>query len=378
MTSLKGVCVVSPGGWNRQGGIESHARSIATSLRTEQPGVFTEILDSRGDRHLAFAPLYLFWACLRLVGFRLRNRINVVHVQVSERGSFVRKAVVVWLAKRLGLHVVLHHHGAEAIETYATASPRIRKLVHFQTHAADMNVVLGTAWATWLTDELGVPNSRVEIVYNGIPDQPDDPAPVIKDGIFKPVLLAVLSDRKGVGDFLKALAKLKDQGIKFDATIGGGGPHLPRFKKMAEELGIGASCTFPGWIAPGNVPATLAAHDCYVLPSYKEGLPIGILEALRAARAVVTTDVGSISEAIPANSGVTILTPGDIDALADTLAKLATDRANLEREGDAARSLFLQKFTLDIHLKRLLAIYRQITASRTEMAATRSVSTGSN
>lgn len=359
LSVLRGVCVISPGGWTRQGGIEAYARSVVTSLKDFQPGIYADILDSRGSGPLALSPLYVAKAALAMIMLRIRGKIDVAHIQVSERGSFVRKFVLVWVAHLLGLQVVLHHHGAEAIETYATAPSWLKAIVRSLTKTADVNVVLGAPWANWLLDEIGVPKDRVQVLYNGIPDLEGQPEPPSNGDVFRPLLLAVLSDRKGVGEFLRALSELKAHDISFEATVAGGGPDLPRFQKLAVELGIAEQCDFPGWVEPKDVPKTMAQHDCYVLPSYKEGLPIGILEAMRASRPVIATDVGSISEAIPADHGVNLVDPGDVQALTNQLARLAKNPEMRRSEGQAARAIYLEKFTLTRHIKALLSIYKR-------------------
>ena len=357
---VRGVCIVSPGGWHRKGGIESYSRTLATRLPQAFPGMRTYLLDSRGDRHIALSPFFLALAALRLTGLALARRADVAHIQISERGSYLRKGFLVVLARLFRLRVILHHHGAEAIDTYHAGPAALSALMRLVVRAAHMNVVLGSQWRTWLIEELSVAPERVRILYNAIEDLPDAPLPVAggtTGAPFRPILLAVLSDRKGVGDFLTALAALKAGGIPLAATIGGGGPDLPRFRQMAGDLGLGAECDFPGWVAPAEVADALARHDCYVLPSYREGLPVGILEAMRAARPVIATDVGSIAEAIPAGSGVTIVSPGDTAALADALTRLALSAETRRTEGAAARAAYEARFRLSSHLDRLVAIY---------------------
>lgn len=355
--SERGVLVVSPGGWSRHGGIEVYARTIVRNLRDRFPGRNVDLVDSRGEGKAITWPRFVAAAAARLRREGRQGKAGIAHIQVSERASFLRKAVLLRAAKSGGMKVVLHHHGADVIPFWETGGPAARALVRWTTKAADMNVVLGTPWQRWLIDVVGVPAARVTVLYNGIPDlaepQPVDPAPQP----LRPLLLAVLSDRKGCGDYLEALALLRARGVEIRATAAGGGPDLERFKAMAADKGLAECCDFPGWVTPEDVPAMLARHDMYVLPSYREGLPIGILESMRAARPVITTTVGAIPEAFPPGNGINLVQPGDAAAMADLMAGYAADRARLQADGLAARRLFLDRFTLDRHMEQLLAIY---------------------
>lgn len=360
--SDRGVLVVSPGGWSRHGGIEVYARTIVRSLRDRFPDKAVDLVDSRGEGKPASWPRFVAAAAARLRREGRQGLTGIAHIQVSERSSFLRKAILLRAAKSGGMPVVLHHHGADVIPFWDNGGPAARALVRWTTKSADMNVVLGAPWQRWLIDVVGVPADRVEVLYNGIPDLPQPPAPVdTAPQPLRPLLLAVLSDRKGCGDYLEALAQLRARGVEIRATAAGGGADLERFRQMAADKGLADCCDFPGWVQPEDVPAMLARHDLYVLPSYREGLPIGILESMRGARPVITTSVGAIPEAFPPGNGVNLIQPGDPGAMADLMQSYAGDRERLQTDGLAARDLFLHRFTLDRHLEQLLGIYEKVT-----------------
>jgi len=354
----KGVRIIAPGGWTRQGGIESYARAVVLWLRARRPDLSVDLVDSRGEGGPVTWPLRLLPAMARLTLDGLRGRAAVAHINMSERSSVVRKGAMVLAARLGGLRVVLHHHGADLIPWYEGAPGFMRLVTRWAVRGADENVVLGRMWRDWLIGTLGAGPDRVRVLYNGVADLSDAPTPLSEaHEPFRPILLAVLSDRKGVGEYLQALAALKAEGLPIAATCAGGGPELERFRRMARALGLSAVCDFPGWVAADDVPAALSAHHAYVLPSHREGLPIGILEAMRAARPVVATDVGSIAEAIPPDSGVTLVPPGDVAALTAALRRLAGDPALRRAEGRAARERYLASFSLDAHMAQLLDIY---------------------
>lgn len=354
----RGVAVIAPGGWTRQGGLEGHARAVVRHLRAADPGRTALLIDSRGEGGPATWPGRLALAAARLTRARAAGLVDVAHLQVSERSSFARKGALQEVARGLGIRCVLHHHGAEVIPVYERAPGPARAAMRRVVRRAHVNVVLGHLWRDWLVDEMGVAPERAVVLHNGVADLAAPPAPPERAGPFRPLLLAVLSERKGVHVHIEALSRLRARGVEFRATIAGGGPDLERFRALAAERGVAEWCDFPGWVAPERVPEVLGRHDAYVLPSLGEGLPLGILEAMRSARPVIATDVGAVAEAFPPGRGVAIVPPGDVGALAGAMAALAADPGLARERGLAARALYAERFSFASHVARLLALYR--------------------
>lgn len=356
----KGTGIVVASKWDVHGGIESYARTLAERLPDVAPGRAVETIDSRGKGSVLASAGVCLRAGRRIRALASEGRIDVLHLQVSERASFLRKGYLLRLGRRLGLRTVLHHHGADLVTSWEASPKPFRDWMRATVRGADMNVVLGSETGRWLSATMGLPEDRWCVIYNGLPDLPAAPAPPPSDpdAPFRPLLLAVLSDRKGVGEYLRALAALKARGVGFAATVAGGGPDYDRFVAMGRDLGLADDVDFPGWVDPEDVPGYLERHDAYVLPSHREGLPIGILEAIRQARPVIATTVGAIPEALPDGPGVRLVAPGDVDALTQALARLAADPAARAAEGAAARERFLRTFSFAAHLDRITAVYR--------------------
>ncbi|MEL6519580.1 MAG: glycosyltransferase family 4 protein [Pseudomonadota bacterium] len=356
----KGVALVYARKWDIHGGIENYATTLAGMLPQAHPDQQAVLVDSRGSGSLLASVFQVIRAGRDLRRLARDGRIDVVHINMSERASFFRKGYLVQLARSAGLRVILHHHGADLVSSYEALPAPAKAFVRGAVKSADVNVVLGSETGQWLTDRMGLPSDRWQVVYNALPDlpTPPEPLPEAPDRPFRPLLLAVLSDRKGVKEYLEALAALKARGTAFEATVAGGGPELERFQAMAATLGIADDCTFPGWVKPEDVPPMLTRHDVYVLPSHAEGLPIGILEALRQGRAVITTTVGAIPEALPAGPDMALVPPGDVPALTEALANMAADPAQRRVAGQTARTRYEQNFTFEAHLNQMVSLYR--------------------
>src|SRR4051794_31055099 len=118
----RGVVIVSPGGREGGGGMGSVTRSILDWLGEHQPDLPTWLIDPRGTGSVWVSPLCVLNGMLRLVWVRARYRPRILHLQVSERTSFLRKGLFLLLGRAMGMRVVLHHHGAELVSFFENAS----------------------------------------------------------------------------------------------------------------------------------------------------------------------------------------------------------------------------------------------------------------
>jgi teichuronic acid biosynthesis glycosyltransferase TuaC len=126
--------------------------------------------------------------------------------------------------------------------------------------------------------------------------------------------------RKGVSELLDAAAILSLRRRNFRLVYIGDGPELPRLKETARTRNLGRAVSFAGSCSPPEVARWLAAANLMALPSYAEGCPNSVIEALSCGRPVVATPVGNISELIGSDCGA--LAPvGDAAALASAIGR---------------------------------------------------------
>lgn len=154
-----------------------------------------------------------------------------------------------------------------------------------------------------------------------------------------PTILAVgrLSAEKGFGVLIEALACLNAKGTPQRLVLVGDGPLRGSLEEQARRSGVAEFVEFTGELPPEDVRTHLERADLFCLPSFSEGLPISIMEAMAAGVPVVTTWVAGIPEL--AESRVTALTvpPARVDALANALSQLAEDEPLRVRLAAAAR-----------------------------------------
>jgi len=339
------------------GGIGRMTGYIVDHLAARRPGLRTVVLDTRGRGSVFRSPFHLAAALVRL-GALLRKDGALVHINVSERTSFLRKAAVQLVATAFGRPTVVHLHGANFIDFYED-NALAKAISRWLFRRCDRLIVLGDSWRDFAVHTMGIDPAKVDVLYNAVPDfagndfRREAPHP---GQPLRLLTLANLSERKGTGCLLRACEGLKAQGVDFRLTLGGGGD-VAGYRRMAEELGIGAECRFLGWVSREMAHDLIRSHDMLLLPSTHEGLPMVILEALAARLPVVTTPVGSIPEVLEDGRTALIVPPDDPQALGGAIARLAGDRTLYTRLAEAGRRLFVERFHIDGYCARLTAIY---------------------
>ena len=153
---------------------------------------------------------------------------------------------------------------------------------------------------------------------------------------------------KGQRVLLEACALLARRGHPLHITLVGDGPDAPALRAFAESSGLAASVHFTGSLTHDETRARLAEADVFVLPSFAEGIPVALMEAMATQLAVVSTYVAGIPELITHNADGLLVPCGSVTALADALELLLVDSQLRARLGLAAR-------------QRVLAAYDQAT-----------------
>lgn len=281
-----------------------------------------------------------------------------VHLHMSERGSFIRKYILFHLGKSADSQVVVHTHGAEFKQYYLEASLNRKKQILRLLKEADRVIVLGESWERILQEI--EPATNTEILMNAVPI-PVHLRNVTDKAVLSILFLAVLIERKGILDLIEAavefLPEAERAGKEVQFNIAGDGELMEQAKRLTETLGIGEKFAFHGWIGPEKKEELLRQADLFVLPSYNEGLPLSILEAMSFGIPIISTDVGSVDEAVIDGVNGYLIQPGDREALTESLVS-CLDESNLEKMGAASRELAKQKFDEQLYFEKVEAMYR--------------------
>ncbi len=270
-------------------------------------------------------------------------RVAVVHVHLSERGSFLREGMLAALARSRGRRVVLTLHGAELAD-FARARPRLVRWVLRQAH-----VVLALSQANAEQARQLLPGAEVRVLPNPVVVPASAPAlpaaPVV-------LFAGEQGRRKGLDVLLEAwpavrsrvpAAELIVAGVAADVAV----PALPGLRDV-------------GMRSRAQVHDLIMTSRVCVLPSRFEVLPMFLLEAMSLGRAVVVTPVGGVPELV-GDAGV-IVPVGDAPELAEALAALLSDTPRNERLGVAAHETVSRTNSAERVGQDLAEVYDTVTA----------------
>jgi glycosyltransferase involved in cell wall biosynthesis len=153
-------------------------------------------------------------------------------------------------------------------------------------------------------------------------------------------VVASLVPMKGIDVLLRALAFHRG---RHRLHVLGDGPDRARLEALASELSLAVTTTFVGQVAPERVKDYLGSADIFVLPSYAEGRPNALLEAMAAGRAVVATEIDGVTELVSSGANGLLVPAGSVESLAAALGRLIDDASLRRSLGDAARKSLLDK-----------------------------------
>lgn len=206
--------------------------------------------------------------------------------------------------------------------------------------------------------EHGIEASLIEVIHNGIADVPPDLVArncLRRDWQVteKEILVGVasrLDPVKGLAHLLEAFEHLASRQPRLKLLLIGTGTMERELKARVFADGLTDRVVFAGFRS--DVPLCLEAMDIFVLPSLAEYHSIGLLEAMRASRPIIATNVGGNTESVRHESEALIVPPADSGALASAVERLIGDKDLRNRLGRAARQRFLEKFTAERTVER--------------------------
>lgn len=351
MTATPTIRHYVAGGTESGGGI---GRLVGYVLASRSTGFRHVVVDTRGPR---WRPLRSSFRLLHAMGIltldTLRGNATLHHLHIAGRGSTARKMVLGTWARLLGARYILHLHDYNYAADLSRRHPWQLRALCWLFQGAEHVIVLGRRDYRTVMFALGVPDSRITLLRNCVPD-PGPRLPSRRD-VVGILFLGRLGPRKGVPELLAALADPAMPVAGWRATLAGDG-EVARAREEAARLGLGDRVRFTGWVDAERAAELRAAADILVLPSHAEGFAMAVLEGLAQGLSVVTTAVGAQGEVLVDGHNALLVPPGDVPALADALSRLVVDRDLRERIGAEGRRLFLSEFGMDRYVRALEAL----------------------
>jgi glycosyltransferase involved in cell wall biosynthesis len=340
-------------------GVTTHVDSLLKSRLGSEFALAHFQVGSEGRAESALRRLARFAGSpFALAAAILRRNAAIVHLNTSLNAkSYWRDLAYLMVAKLCGARVVLQKHGG-SLREFCRNRP-FAVFVRASLKLADAIVVLSRAELA----EYRSMSGNVVLLPNGIDCAPylrhrraaADPAAPLKL-----IYVGRLAPGKGLTEILEAASLLKRGNVAARLVIAGSGPDEQALKARARSLGIDAEVCFAGPACGERKLRLLAEADVLLLPSYSEGLPYALLEAMAAGAVPVVTRVGAIPDVVEQGVHGLFVPVRAAEPLARALAVLAADRARISRMSAACRRRVAAGYSIDRLAAQFAALYSQL------------------
>lgn len=271
----------------------------------------------------------------------LKGEVDVVHIHLAERGSALRKSILILVATVFRKPVILHAHGCEFHTFHSSLSPLMKRVLNLILRQSTYLIALSESWKDYYVAHCGFSTDQVVVFPNPVEIPKNIPERTANDKKINFVSLGRICKRKGAFDLIEAFAKLPPEyREKSELTLAGIG-EIEQARSLAEKLNIKQNINFPGWVDPVGRSNLLSKADVFVLPSYNEGLPMALLEAMSWGLPVITTPVGGIPEVVTNQETGLLVNPGDVQQLSKAVQSLIESESLRHELGTAARQRIL-------------------------------------
>lgn len=337
-----------------QGGVQSLLMPVLQILRA-QPRRFLAALwlalrmSRRADRAWPYHLIYLAEAC-RLLPWLQAFGAEHVHAHFGTNST-----EVVMLAQALGgPSYSFTVHGPEEFDKpqFIHLGEKVRRAAFVAAISSygRSQLFRWVAHGHW---------AKVQVVHCGLErafhDVPQVPMPALP----RLVCVGRLCEQKGQLLLLEAARLLAAQAVEFELVLAGDGEMRAEIETLIADYGLQARVRITGWISSEQVRAEILAARALVLPSFAEGLPVVIMEAMALRRPVLSTYVAGIPELVRAGENGWLFAAGAVDELAAALADcLAQPAEVLQRMGEAAYQRVLERHNIDTEAAKLAELFR--------------------
>lgn len=179
------------------------------------------------------------------------------------------------------------------------------------------------------------------------------------------VCVGRLCEQKGQSLLVAAVARLVRKGEDIHLTLAGDGPMREELEQMVSLHKVESYITITGWISSEQVREQILSSRALILPSFAEGLPVVIMEAMALQRPVISTYVAGIPELVVPGENGWLVAAGDVEKLSDIMLEvLHTPGADLERLGRNARNGVLENHNIDTEAGKLSYLFKESSGRR--------------
>ena len=286
---------------------------------------------------------------------------DIVHIHSSFGPSFYRKLPFIYMASCAKVPIINHIHGADFEEFYTNADEKKKALIRKVYSKCTKLIALSEEWKQRLSQI--VPEDKIAIVENYSVLHRDALNERLARRSNNTVLfLGEIGQRKGCYNIPAVASEVVKEVPEVKFIIGGAGSPTDEqaVKALFEEKGVAENVVFPGWVRGEEKDCLLRDADVFFLPSYNEGMPMSILDAMGYGLPIVSTNVGGIPKIVIDGKNGFCCEPGDVKAFSTMIIKLLLNEKINHQFDKESMCIVQENFSIDRHIDRIEKIYENI------------------
>ena len=315
-----------------------------------------------------------YWSSMyRLFFLLLCKKIDFVHLHFAERGSTFRKILPATISIFFKCPLILHAHSANYHDFFSLLPSAIRKIVISVFNKCTVFISVSRSWEAYFVNTFSLRANQSVVLYNPVqlPDEIPQRQPLHQPVIFlflghigprgggleKTKFLFKFSNQdKGAFDIIKAYSSLPEDLKSASRIIMAGDGAVSGARELVAKRGVSENITVLSWVNSTQRDELLGKSDVFILPSYHEGLPMSMLEAMAWGMPVIVSAVGGIPEFVANNQEGLLVTPGNINEISDAMQKLIVNSDLRKAMGLLSRKR-VEKLSVNKYMSNLTSMY---------------------
>lgn len=291
----------------------------------------------------------------------LFHKPDIVHIHSSFGPSFYRKMPFIYMASWAKIPIINHIHGADFDEFYVNVSENKKEKIRKVYSKCSLLIALSKEWKERLSQI--VPSEKVVVIENYSTLHEDALNQRIERNCNNTVLfLGELGKRKGCYDIPNVIKMVKESipNVRFVLAGAGSDADEKNIKQLIEDKGVRENTVFPGWVRGEEKDRLLREADVFFLPSYNEGMPMSVLDAMGYGLPIVSTNVGGIPKIVHDGENGICCDAGSIDILSEGIVTLLNNKEKREKAERESILIVKNGYSLEAHLKSIQSVYENL------------------
>jgi glycosyltransferase involved in cell wall biosynthesis len=305
-----------------------------------------------------YKSIIFFLSTFKLAYVLFFNRhIKIIHIHGASYGSFYRKFIVFFISKYIfGKKVIYHIHGGGFPVFYGKSDSLSRRFIRTFIAKADLVICLSQSWNNYFKSNF---KTKKLVVLSNVIDYPDKTVDDAKKTITTFLFFGLVCKEKGIFDLVEVIGKNKDKYRNLIKLKIGGNGEIQYLKELINKHQIEDIVEYIGWVVSEEKKKVLKGADVFILPSYNEGVPISILEAMSYGKPIIASNVGGIPEIVIMNKNGLLIDPGKPDQIEQAINTLLENPELVKEFGENSEKM-VQKHLPHSVIKELEDNYKSI------------------